>query len=100
MGEKTVTAWVCDKCGHVWLKGEKTPVYCAKCKTRRWNDSAKPRRNRASLQMPQLREIAPYNLAVQAIADAQAGKTQTSPSVGYPGHADGCACFRCRTVRG
>lgn len=138
MGTKTVEAWVCDKCGHVWLKSAKTPVYCAKCKTRRWNDSAKTSKNRASFEMPQwseakLREMAkaedgafvgvgatPYNLAVldivktqrptgYAVADSHAGSRATihaanaqavQPATGYPGHADGCACFRCRKVRG
>jgi hypothetical protein len=30
----------CDQCSHEWLVvGASTPTHCAKCKSRRWNDS-------------------------------------------------------------
>lgn len=35
-----VKAWVCNICGHKWLAADpkKPPTWCAKCRSRRWND--------------------------------------------------------------
>ncbi len=41
MGEVTVTAFKCERCGHVWLpKTERRPTICPKCKSPYWD---KPR---------------------------------------------------------
>lgn len=39
MSENTAETWVCDVCGHYWLKGENKPTHCAssKCRSRKWN---------------------------------------------------------------
>lgn len=43
MGTVWVECWKCDVCGHRWIKGELWPEQCgsSKCRSRRWNASAK-----------------------------------------------------------
>ena len=46
--EKSVTGYVCDKCGHDWIPKKETvglPKICPECKTHLWNvgkDKVKP----------------------------------------------------------
>jgi hypothetical protein len=36
-----VECWICDQCGHHWIKeGEKLPTRCAKCRRRNWDRPA------------------------------------------------------------
>ena len=39
MGSASRDVWMCDACGHEWLKGDKLPTHCAssKCRSRKWN---------------------------------------------------------------
>jgi hypothetical protein len=39
MGTQQVKAWVCDKCGHIWIASDLVPTHCAssKCRSRQWN---------------------------------------------------------------
>lgn len=44
MGETTIKAFQCDRCGHAWLprlKIDEKPTICPKCKSAYWD---KPRR--------------------------------------------------------
>lgn len=37
MSTKSVEAWVCDKCEHVWYTNGAKPKRCARCKSPRWD---------------------------------------------------------------
>ena len=57
MGETTIKAFQCDRCGHSWLprlKIEQKPTICPKCKSAYWD---KPRRiDLAKSEVEQARE--------------------------------------------
>ena len=41
MGITVVKAWVCDRCGYVWIKvAGRKPLRCPGCRTRSWNNGA------------------------------------------------------------
>lgn len=51
--------WVCDECGHPWLKvGEVVPLQCAstKCRSRRWNASTGKSEQKYCATLPQERK--------------------------------------------
>ena len=38
MSVTEVKAWVCDKCGYIWIKvAGRHPLRCPGCRTRSWN---------------------------------------------------------------
>ena len=56
MGETTLPAFQCDRCGHAWiprLKVEQEPALCPKCKSAYWN---KPRRTDIHNELEQAHE--------------------------------------------
>lgn len=56
MGETTIKAHLCDRCGHTWLprlKIDEEPTICPKCKSAYWN---KPRRIDTAKNMELVRE--------------------------------------------
>lgn len=97
MSETTAQAYVCDECGHIWLKTAKLPTHCAKCHTRKWNSGAKPpetapldvKNMPASVTIEHKREV-------KSVPISHSASALHSVAYSRPAHAQGCSCLRCK----
>jgi hypothetical protein len=74
----------CDVCGHEWLVvADSIPKHCAKCKSRKWNKSAKDFQEWA------------YPAALAA-----SDKLSPRPAPHVNKHAQTCKCLMCKPPKG